>query len=458
MSIPLSPAWRMAWRNLRRNKRRNVATGSAIALGFAALLALIGYMNRVENYLRIYTIFGTRTGHVQVFHKGGLDNATIKPLDYTISPADQKEVETALATVADSGLIEFYGAQLQGSGLIGNGCKTVPFLATGMEPQLDERLRDHEQMRRWTPTLREYARGKPLAEYPEDLGPIALSEGLARLLGKPRVYDEIPADRKTVLVTDCKAADAKELIAADANVQLVAGGWSGMLSAQDGEVVAHYNTGVNETNSTAIFTSLKFLQKLYDTDAVTLFAIWLKDPKLTDAIVGELQARLDPKRFEVYSWRDERVSPFYGGTIEFLYTMIGFITFVLATVVVFSISNSATMTILERSQEIGMLRALGFSRSYVRGLFVREMLALALLAMLAGTVIGFVGIAVINDSKIHFNPPGIAGGLLLRLEPSLFPSLGAGLLIFSLALVAAWIAVRSVARRNIATLVLGVRA
>jgi putative ABC transport system permease protein len=138
--------------------------------------------------------------------------------------------------------------------------------------------------------------------------------------------------------------------------------------------------------------------------------------------------------------------------------MIGFITFVLATVVVFSISNSATMTILERSQEIGMLRSLGFTRSYVRALFVREMLALAGLAMVAGTVIGFAGIAAVNGSKIHFNPPGIAGGLLLRLEPSLKLSLGAGALVFVLALLAAWIAVRSVARRNIATLVLGVRA
>jgi len=48
----MTSGWRLALRNLARNKRRNFATGMAIALGFAALLALGGYVNRVEKYLR----------------------------------------------------------------------------------------------------------------------------------------------------------------------------------------------------------------------------------------------------------------------------------------------------------------------------------------------------------------------------------------------------------------------
>ena len=39
-------------------------------------------------------------------------------------------------------------------------------------------------------------------------------------------------------------------------------------------------------------------------------------------------------------WNDERIGPFYTGTMQFLRVMIGFICFVLSTVVIFLPSES----------------------------------------------------------------------------------------------------------------------
>lgn len=449
----MNPQWRIAIRNLARNKRRNIATGAAIALGFAAMVALSGYLNRVQNYLRVYTIYGTRTGHVTVYKTGGLENNSIKPGAFSLTKDEQTAITTALVGMDN---VDFHGGQLVGSGLVGNGCKTVPFLASGIPPELDHKLRDHPEMRRWSINLRDYRKGRSIADYPPELGAVALSEGLARLLGKSKVHDDFPKDAKPVLIVDCLAPDAKQKIAGDANVQLVSGTWSGMMSAQDGEVVGHYNTGVTETNSQALFTSLESLQKLYDTENVSHYSIWLKDPERLDQTMADLQKRLEGKgAFSLYPWTDERMSPFYKGTMQFLYVMIGFIAFVLATIIVFSISNSATMTIIERGQEIGMMRSLGFARGYIRALFIREMIALATLGVVTGGLLGLAGILFVNGLDIRFNPPGIAGGMQLVLKPSALMVGVAAAVIFTLAAGAAWLAIRSIVQRNIAILLMG---
>lgn len=446
--------WKVAFRNLARNRRRNLATGIAIGLGFAALLALGGYINRVENYLRVYTIYGTRVGHLTVYKEHGLERYSVKPKQYSLT-ADELKLIKELVAREDN--VQLHGAQLQGAGLIGNGCRTVPFIATGIEPWLDKALREHPELKEWAPKISFYTRGRGLWEYPPDLGAIAIADGLARLLHKPHVHDDLPPDQKPVLVVDCLAPDAKKLIEADANVQLAAGSWSGMMSALDGEIVAEYNTGVTETQNSAIVTALSHLQKLYDTENATFYSIWLRNAYRLPKTMEHLKERFAEEglKVDVYPWTDEAISPMYAGTMNFLYTMVAFISVVLATVVVFSIFNAATMTVIERSQEIGMMRSLGFTRRQIRQLFVYEMLALSSLAVVAGGVVGAAGIAAVNAAKIRLNPPGVAGGMQLALIPNAGIVAGAAVLIFLLSVLTTLMAVRTVAKRNIATLLMG---
>jgi putative ABC transport system permease protein len=312
-------------------------------------------------------------------------------------------------------------------------------------------------MRTWLPHMRGFTTGRGLWNYSEELGAVALSNGLARLLNKNRVYDVVPKDNKTIVVVDCAAADAKDKISSDTNVQLVAGSWSGMMSALDGEVVASFESGITETNNSAVMMSLKRLQKLYDTPNATFYSIWLKDPNQLKKVMRDLSTKLASAglKVELYPWTDEAVAPFYAGTMQFVYVMVGFITFVLALVVIFSIFNSATMTIIERSQEIGMMRSLGFRRRQIRQLFIMEMLLLSAVSVIGGGLIALIGILLVNGLEIHYYPPGVSGGMTLRLIPN-FLSVGVSVVInLGLALITTLFAVWSVANRNIATLLLG---
>jgi hypothetical protein len=81
--------WRLALRNLGRNRKRNLATGSAIAFGFAGILLLAAYGYRARNYIRVYTIYVVHTGHLAIFAPGGFENFAFRPGRYSLSREDQ---------------------------------------------------------------------------------------------------------------------------------------------------------------------------------------------------------------------------------------------------------------------------------------------------------------------------------------------------------------------------------
>jgi putative ABC transport system permease protein len=447
-------SWSVARRNLLRNKRRNVATGLAIALGFAALVALGGYLFHVETYLRVYTLFAGRVGHINIYKKDGFELYSAKPRLYSLDPEDQGVINKAIGEL--SGL-DLFGAQFQGTGLIGNGCKTLPFVSIGIEPSLERSLRQHPELKRWAPSVVGYTKGRFLDDFPDSLGALVVAEGLAQLLHKPKVHDEFPPDQKAVLIADCLAPDANEIIAKDANIQLAAGAWSGMLGALDGEIVAHYRTGLTETENTSIVAPLRHMQSLYDTQNVTSISVWLKDSKDLKETMFALQKKLreSGREFDLLPWTHEHLNPMYTGTMQFLYTLVTFIAVVLATVVVLSIFNSATMTIIERSQEIGMMRSLGFTRGKIRLLFVQEMIILAAISIVAGGILALIGISLVNGAKIDLNPPGIAGGMTLKLVPNLTTVFGASALTFGLANVTTLLAIRKILKQPITHLLMG---
>ena len=444
---------KLAWRNLRRNGRRNFATGLAIAAGFTAFLLAAGYAYRVQRVLSSYTIYALHVGHIGIYKKQALDMFSIKPKDYALTQEDQKLVNDAMIGVDN---IEMSGRYLAGQGLIGNGCKTFPFMATGVDLSIEPKIVKHPTLLKWNEHVTRARRGQDIWEFPEEFGAVALSEGLAQLLGKTKLHSEL-GDAKPVMIADCSAPEARDLFGADANVQLAAGSWDGTLSALDGEVVTRYTTGLIETNNTSVTMSLAHLQKLLNTDSISNYSVWVKEPLLLDLTIKEIRDRLKKTapQIEVLPWTDERLSPYYTGTMQFIYVMVSFIGCVLAVVIILSIFNSATMTVIERSQEVGMFRSVGYNRRTMRIIFVMEGFFLTGLAVIGGIFLGLASMLIINSLEITIHPPGVASGLQLILAPNLLIILAGSLIVSVLGIGSTWIAVANVVRHNIANLVSG---
>lgn len=443
----------IAWRNLRRNGRRSLSTGMAVATGFAAFMLAGGYAYRVEKVLSTHTIYGLHVGHIGIFKKDALEKLAINPRGYSLTKEDQQAVALALHGVEH---IDMTGTYLSAQGLAGNGCKTFPFMASGVDSSIEQKVMNHPNLRKWNKRLASNRIGDEIWNFPESIGAVSISEGLARLLGKTKLHRDLGAS-KPVLIPDCAAPGVRDLFAADANIQLAAGTMDGSLGLMDGEVVMQYSTGLIETNNTSITTSIAFLQELLKTDSVTNISVWLTDQSYVRSTVSEIRSRLakTAPNLDVFPWTDERLSPYYTGTMQFILVMVGFLGCVLSAVVILSIFNSATMTVIERSQEVGMLRSIGYTQRWIRMLFVSEGLYLTMISVFFGAIIGLASMEFINALEIKINPPGVAGGLLLVFAPNIYIAIAGAISVGILGIASTWLAVATVVRRNIADLVGG---
>lgn len=444
-------AWTVAARNLKRNRRRNLATVAAVALGFAGLIMIGGYGNRVEHFLRTNAVYLQHSGHVTVYAKGGLYLAPAEPLRCQLDPPAQQKL---LAWAKKDRRVEFAARYLRGVGLAGNGCGTFPTMLLGLEPWALARVSQHPQVQKWSAEIAQPDKGKWLDGYPSMPNPAMVSSGLAKLLQKPRVHDETIGVPPAPTVLHCETAMRETELAADANVQLVGINYDGSLSAVDTEMVGTYHPSETLGEDGSMVTSLETLQQLLATDRVTYVGLYLRSAEDAQAVAKEVVAAMAKEGIAVdaLTYEDEESKPYYVGTMAFLGAVAGFITGLVILVLALTVLGAMTLTILERVKEIGTLRALGFTQRDITGLVVREAMLLSAVGLSAGLVVGLAASSAINAAGIRFAPPGVPGTIPLLLVPAAsICAIQAALVVPGLCL-AAWVVVRSQAKRNIVEL------
>ncbi len=456
----MNGAWKLAFRNLLRHRRRNLVTGLAIALGYAGLAVLFGYAGFAERLLRTGAVYMQHRGHLAVYAKGGLRRAEAKPSAWALPPEAQEKIVAALR--ADS-RVEMVGRYLLGGGIAGNGCKSYPIRAVGLEPDLEPRVIRHpETIALWGGAIGPTA-GRAFFDAPGVEAPVALAPRLARYLGKAEAVSpapQPPAAPGAGGALDCGAPDVAARISADPFVQLGARTQDGAFGATEVQAVGIFRAATTEEAKTAVQVPLEVLQRLYDTDRVTYVAGYLRDYRDSPAVERALASRLRDAGVEVsiYRFDDPVWNPFYEGTMAFVGAMVFFIVILVASVVAFSVLNATTLAVIERTREMGTLRSLGFTRGQLRGLFLREAALLTGFAIAAGAAIAVGAAALVEAADFRFEPPGSGTELRLQFTPS--PAVLAGTALFFLALTlgAALVAVRRKARAPVAALLVEVAA
>jgi putative ABC transport system permease protein len=117
---------------------------------------------------------------------------------------------------------------------------------------------------------------------------------------------------------------------------------------------------------------------------------------------------------EIRTWQD--MSSFYT-QVKGLFDMIfSFIASIVLVISAMSVANTMSMAVVERTREIGTLRALGLSNAGVVRLFAFEGLWIALLGALLGLVVTLVAACAINASGIGYTPPNSSSRVLLEVD------------------------------------------
>jgi len=110
------------------------------------------------------------------------------------------------------------------------------------------------------------------------------------------------------------------------------------------------------------------------------------------------------------------LNPFYVQTVQLFDTIFGFIFSLIGAIVLFTVSNTMNTAVVERTVEIGTLRAIGLRRSGIRRLFVTEGMLLGLCGAVLGVVLALVISAISNQMGLTWSAPGSVEPLPLTLR------------------------------------------
>jgi putative ABC transport system permease protein len=106
----------------------------------------------------------------------------------------------------------------------------------------------------------------------------------------------------------------------------------------------------------------------------------------------------------------ETLNPFYGQTLAMFAAIFGFMSVLIGAIVLFTVTNTMSMAVVERTSEIGTLRAIGLRRGGIRTMFVAEGVVLGCFGALLGSGAALAAAWAINQFGLTWTPPG-------RIEP-----------------------------------------
>jgi putative ABC transport system permease protein len=131
--------------------------------------------------------------------------------------------------------------------------------------------------------------------------------------------------------------------------------------------------------------------------------------------------------------------------------IFGFIAAIMGVIVLFTVVNTMSMSVMERVNEIGTTRALGVRRAGIRHQFVAEGLLLGVIGASAGLLAGAAIAFLVNRAGLTWTPPMQARPVPLHLLATNIEPLAIGvwLGLVALATLAALIPANRAARMQV---------
>jgi putative ABC transport system permease protein len=162
-----------------------------------------------------------------------------------------------------------------------------------------------------------------------------------------------------------------------------------------------------------------------------------------------LLAKLKAAGFDIEISTWEELSDFYTQVHGMFDMIFGFIFSIVLTVVIMSVANSMGMTVVERTREIGTLRAIGLKRSGVVRLFTTESMLLTLIGCATGLIITLVVRWGVNVADISYIPPNSAGRVPLLVDIDVPRTILTFILMGVVGTLAAYMPARRAAKKDI---------
>ena len=330
---------KIAFRNIFRQKRRTVLTALAMIVGFTLSSVFIGWSDGA--YSDIISMFTrNRIGHIQVHHTGYLD----KPSLYDVIDS----YESIGEKIAGVEGVEAWTPRIYSAGLGSVGDKTMGVQIIGVDVGREVRATRFDQKITSGAIFSETAAREAI-----------LGVGLARIL-KADVGDKI------VLVTQ---------------------GTDGAIANDLYTIIGIAESGDKATDRMVCYLHIDDAQDLLVLDGrvheiAVLVEVLDRVPKITAAI----EIQIDDTTLEVSPWQVVAKSFYRAMQADRQGDLIG--RMIIMLIVAIGVLNTVLMSVLERTREYGVLKAMGTKPRQIFGVVVIEVAFIALGSIVIGALFG----------------------------------------------------------------------
>lgn len=161
-----------------------------------------------------------------------------------------------------------------------------------------------------------------------------------------------------------------------------------------------FDVGFGEYNSAIVVVSLENGQTLYSLgdDRVHALQVMIKDPFKANEVRQQLQEVLGD-HYEMMTWHEENPDKFNALAVE--KSMMFYILFFIMIVAAFGIVNSQITFVVQKTREIGILKAIGATGGQVMWLFLSQSVIVGVLGVGTGLGFGLLALAYRNEF-LHF--------------------------------------------------------
>ena len=328
----------VAWRNVFRNKRRSVLNIIALALGTGLMVLGLGWVQGYHTY--IYTAMQNfEAGEVQLIPDGYLAESRRMPLDLNIGDyrALKKHLKDFDEVREATGRIDF-------SLRLSNRSESIYLSGRAIDPESEAN----------TTVLKNYI----------SAGEYLSAEKSGILLGREL------ADRMDV--------------EPGSTVYIVAQDKYGVENFTDIRVTGIFHYGFPPIDKHVVFLDLASAMRLLDMENQVSRVVLRLAEELTPAEGSRILKERDLPG-EIHSWKtfaQATVSAVRADTNSFYIMLI-----VLYLLIVLGLLNSMSMSVHERTREIGTLKAIGMKKRQIVLLLVWESAWMALIAAVAAVIV-----------------------------------------------------------------------
>ncbi|MFH0909241.1 MAG: ABC transporter permease [bacterium] len=160
-------------------------------------------------------------------------------------------------------------------------------------------------------------------------------------------------------------------------------------------VAGIFDLGMWEYDIGYVLTSLDRVRELYKIEeGVHGIQVMTADPFRADEVKALLQEKLGPM-YDVTTWMEQNRQLF--GALEVEKNMMFFLLIFIALVAAFGICNTLITVAVQKTREIGLLRAIGYSSNQVMGVFLWQGWIQGLIGTVLGIGFGLLVLAYRNE-------------------------------------------------------------